>query len=68
MRYEITTGQKKSGGWWARLETDSAYSRGEGDDEWTAVVRAAQESQFLFEYSPSTSLYSMPDIPAREPR
>jgi hypothetical protein len=52
MTYTITTGQLKSGRYWARLDTETHYSHAEGDDAWTAAVNAVQEAQFIIEDNP----------------
>ena len=44
----LTYGRKHDGRWWARLDTGSHYSRGEGDDAWSAALDATHEAQFLF--------------------
>ena len=55
MTYTISTGTKKDGSWWARLETETHYSVGSAEDEHAAILNAVHEASGLIEMSKRTN-------------
>ena len=45
--YKLTVGSTSDGDYWARVDTDTHYSRAVADDPWTAALNAVHEAQFL---------------------
>lgn len=52
MKYTLEIREAEEGRWWARLETETHYAKGEGEDAWSAALSAVQEAQFLFPPQP----------------
>ena len=55
MTWTLTTGRKRDGRYWARLENDTHYAVGEGADEWEAALNATHEAMPLFDAASATS-------------